>query len=302
MKSIRLFSWWTDSHSITNRFKQQFIGEHFNNPDIEFVLGDQYDYAIVFGYTKEQIKTDKNHTIYYMQEPYWSDNWDRDANNKSSRIFVPDKTRYGNHKEMISEPCKMFYGGHGDMHHEFKWNWSVDSMLAISPCKNKNLSVVQSNNIPNYSKGTIYSERCDLVNGVKDSSLEIEIYGNYHDTDNPKSFGNCWNKKIGLNDYRFSISIENTVLNNYFTEKFYDCILCDTIPVYYGAPNIDNYIDSSSFLQLPSLNIEECLEFLKNQCTVENYNKRFNSLQKLKHNFFTRHDINLWVSIQKEIL
>jgi hypothetical protein len=299
---LRLFAWWTDSNSITNRFKQQFIGDRFDNPDIEFVTGEQYDYAIVFGFTKEQINTDKNHTIYYIQEPFWSDNWDRDANNKSSRVFVPYSPRYGNHKEMISGPTKSLYGGHGDMDHRFEWNWSADSMLKINPPKIKNLSVVQADNIPNYNENTIYCERRNLVNGLKDSDLEIEIHGNYQDTDHPKSFGNCWNKKVGLNDYRFSIAIENSVLNNYFTEKFYDCILCDTIPVYYGAPNISDYIDSNSFLQLPSLNVEECLEFLKDQCTEENYNNRFNSLQKLKHNFFTRPDINIWASIQDEIL
>ena len=37
MIKIRLFAWWTDSNSITNRFKQQFIGDRFDNPDIEFV-------------------------------------------------------------------------------------------------------------------------------------------------------------------------------------------------------------------------------------------------------------------------
>lgn len=302
MKKIRLFAWWTNSENITNRFKQQFIGDHFVNPDIEFVTGDQYDYAVVFGYTTEQIKTGKNRTIYYIQEPYWSDNWDRDANNKSSKVFVPDKTHYGNHKEMISEPCKLLYGGHGDMHHEFKWNWSVDSILSINPLKTKNISVVQSNSIPNFSAGNFYRERCDFVNKLKDSFLAIDIYGNFHDTNNPKCFGNCYNKKIGLNDYRFSIGIENTILNNYTTEKFYDCIFCDSIPVYYGAPNIGDYIDNNCFLQLPSLNIKECLEFLKEQCTEENYNKRVSSQQELKHNFFTRDDINLWISIQKEIL
>jgi len=302
MTRIRLFAWWTDSNSITNRFKQQFIGDHFDNPDIEFVTEEQYDYAIIFGFTEEQINTDKNHTIYYIQEPFWSDNWDRDANNKSSRVFVPYSPRYGNHKEMISGPTKSLYGGHGDMDHRFEWNWSADSMLKINPPKIKNLSVVQADNIPNYHESTIYSERRNLVSGLKDSNLEIEIYGNYQDTDHPKSFGNCWNKKVGLNDYRFSIAIENSVLKNNFTEKFYDCVLCDTIPVYYGGPNISDYIDSNSFLQLPSLNVEECLEFLKDQCTEKNYNKRFNSLQKLKHDFFTRPDINIWASIQEEIL
>ena len=302
MTKIRLFAWWTDSNSITNRFKQQFIGNRFDSPDIEFVTDDQYDYAIVFGFTREQINTDKNHTIYYMQEPYWSDNWDRDANKKSSRVFVPDKSQYGNHKEMISGPSKMLYGGHGDMHHEFKWNWSVDSMLTINPPKIKNLCVVQANNIPNYNKNAIYANRCNLVNGLKDTDLEIDIHGIYHDTEHPKSFGNCWNKKVGLNDYRFSIAIENTILNNFTTEKFYDCVLCDTVPVYYGAPNISDYIDSNSFLQLPSLCVEECLEFLKDQCTEENYNKRLNSVQKLKQEFFTRSDINIWASIQAELL
>ena len=45
----------------------------------------------------------------------------------------------------------------------------------------------------------------------------------------------------GLENYSYSIAIENESLKNYFSEKFTDCILARTIPIYYGCPNISDF-------------------------------------------------------------
>ena len=50
-------------------------------------------------------------------------------------------------------------------------------------------------------------------------------------------------KSDGLASYRFSIIIENAVEPNYFTEKLIDAILCETIPIYLGCPNLDQFLD-----------------------------------------------------------
>ncbi len=52
-------------------------------------------------------------------------------------------------------------------------------------------------------------------------------------------------KADGLRPYRFSIVIENVQEEGYFTEKLIDCLLCDTVPIYWGAPDIAKYFDVS---------------------------------------------------------
>ena len=52
-------------------------------------------------------------------------------------------------------------------------------------------------------------------------------------------------KQDGLLNYRFSVIIENVQEQDYFTEKLLDCLLCGTMPIYWGAPNIGDYFETS---------------------------------------------------------
>ena len=54
--------------------------------------------------------------------------------------------------------------------------------------------------------------------------------------------------------YKFCLSLENTLEIDYVTEKFFDPLLAGTVPVYRGAPNVDqfapgkrSFIDASDF-------------------------------------------------------
>lgn len=48
-------------------------------------------------------------------------------------------------------------------------------------------------------------------------------------------------KMVIASHYKFFISIENTILDDYVTEKFYEGLLTDSVMVYLGAPNIHRY-------------------------------------------------------------
>ena len=50
-------------------------------------------------------------------------------------------------------------------------------------------------------------------------------------------------KSDGLARFRYSVVIENSRERNYFTEKLIDAIVCDTIPIYWGCPNIGDFFD-----------------------------------------------------------
>jgi hypothetical protein len=41
--------------------------------------------------------------------------------------------------------------------------------------------------------------------------------------------------------YRFSLAFENAIARDYVTEKFYDPLLAGSVPVYFGAPNIEDF-------------------------------------------------------------
>jgi len=65
-----------------------------------------------------------------------------------------------------------------------------------------------------------------------------------------RGFNEVEKKEEALNDYYFSIVIENGKYDTYFTEKILDCFAVGTIPVYYGTDNIVNYFNKDGILLL----------------------------------------------------
>ena len=55
--------------------------------------------------------------------------------------------------------------------------------------------------------------------------------------------------KIGtLGKFRFAICYENQILKGWITEKIFDCFRAGTVPVYWGAPDIENSIPAECFI------------------------------------------------------
>lgn len=65
----------------------------------------------------------------------------------------------------------------------------------------------------------------------------------------PSYKGIVENKKKVLEEYKFSICYENIKdLNGYITEKIFDSFFAGTIPIYWGAKNICDYIPGNTFI------------------------------------------------------
>jgi len=67
-------------------------------------------------------------------------------------------------------------------------------------------------------------------------------------------FGHGYNpiekKEMGLNDYCFSIAMENGRYPYMFSEKITDCFATGTIPIYYGCEEIGDFFDSDGIITL----------------------------------------------------
>ena len=45
-----------------------------------------------------------------------------------------------------------------------------------------------------------------------------------------------------LANYKYTVAIENDFCDDWVTEKYFDCILSNTLPFYYGCPNLGQSI------------------------------------------------------------
>lgn len=71
-------------------------------------------------------------------------------------------------------------------------------------------------------------------------------------------------------NYKFSIAFENAVCNGYTTEKLLTSLMAHTVPLYFGDPEIENYINPKCFINCNNLSFEEILEKVK---TIDNDDK-----------------------------
>ena len=307
MLKIKLECWWTDSNSLNNRFIKQFV---FDQEEFEFVTSKP-DYTIIFGRTNwDLIETPKEKTFYFSQEPLWSPNEPKDnIHNYCSKIFVADKREYPDRDEYIETLLPMFYAGRGDMDYREEWDWSKNMIYKIYE-KTKPMSVVvrrdystHYNHLSNPKTSKInYIFRTDL--GIELSKNEnIDVYGTYWENNGKNIKGEAWNKHIGVDDYRFSVGCENTIQKNYISEKFWDIILTNGVPIYLGCSNINEYIPEECFIYLNGLSLDDSVEKINN--IIDNsdtyYTLKREDILKLKTDFFKNPNFNLWEKIKQTI-
>ena len=118
-------------------------------------------------------------------------------------------------------------------------------------------------------------------NGAPGHRLRHEIAGKFSGFD---KFGKGARKHLktkttALKDYMFSITVENTKEDYWFTEKILDCFAVGTIPIYWGCPSIGDFFDTNGILIFD--NIDE-LESILNNLTPELY---YDKLESVKINY-----------------
>jgi hypothetical protein len=81
--------------------------------------------------------------------------------------------------------------------------------------------------------------RLDYVDKFRDS---VDLYG--------RGFNEIDRKEDGLQDYMFSIAIENANYDSYFTEKLTDCFATRTVPIFYGTKGVEKYFEPEGIIYL----------------------------------------------------
>ena len=138
-------------------------------------------------------------------------------------------------------------------------NKSFDELIsAESPLKTKLISVVSSNKA--FTEG--HRKRLNFVQKLK------EYYGDKLDVFGRGIF-DFEDKWDVLADYKYSIAIENDYCDDWVTEKFFDCLYSETLPFYYGCPNLESYVDKKSFIRIDVNDFDKTIETI-NLCIENN--------------------------------
>jgi hypothetical protein len=306
MIKIKLECWWTDTLSLNTRMIRQFVPSA-DLTDYSLVT-ENPDYTIVFGRTDwDKIETPKERTFYISQEPLWSPNQPKDGiHDYCSKILISDKLEYPDREEYIETLLPMFYAGRGENDNREEWDWSL-KLKDKNYSKSKPISIIvrkdtysHYNHLQNPNTNKInYEERTNL--GINLSTDErIDIYGTYWVNNGTNIKGEVWNKHVGLDEYKFSIACENTIQKNYISEKFWDVVLTDTVPIYLGCSNISELIPDGCYISLNNMTMEEMVDKIKSIVNDESglYSQHVENIKMLKQDFFINPKYNVWERIK----
>lgn len=137
--------------------------------------------------------------------------------------------------------------------------WVIDRKVHK---KSKLVSMISSSKsmVPGHLK------RLEFVNKFKNC---LDLYG--------RGFNDISCKEDGLRDYMFSIAVENSVYDTYFTEKLTDCFATGTIPIFYGSKGVTEYFNEDGIIFLDEgfdlSNLTEELYYSKMDAVQENFQK-----------------------------
>ena len=197
---------------------------------------------------------------------------------KFGTIISPFPITPPHNTHLIIAPAAIpwFYGipfktNTGLLHNPLKSRCELDALANKMPFKKKKLlSLITSGKaaLPGHRWRLEIAQALQTYFGP-----EIDIFGFGH---KPLS-----DKATGLDDYKFSITIENDNSDHYWTEKLSDCLIGGCVPIYSGSAMAQAYLDWS-FPTIP-YGCEPCLFVEHVKKIVSKYEFRQEELIKARN-------------------
>ena len=103
-----------------------------------------------------------------------------------------------------------------------------------------------------------------------------------------------------LNKYKFVLTFESSICENYISEKIFNVFHAKSIPIYQGAPNITRYINKNSFLPYDKT-MQHKLRMINASKSI--YDKIVNT-SKIEYNFanmYLDHYLDPYLSKEKQV-
>ena len=141
-------------------------------------------------------------------------------------------------------------------------------------------------------RSDLYKERLKAINFFERYAPDLfSLYGRGWRYNECKTYmGEIPNgKKIKmLSNFKFCICFENTIAPGYITEKIFDCFKARCVPIYWGAPNIEEHMPRECFIDFREfMDYGKLLRYLHSM-SEKTYNEYIEAIEKFLSNPDTR--------------
>lgn len=249
---VQIFSDFAPSYGLRNAFKSWGYGKtEYRN--MKIVDDDNYTHAVIINHGRPILKVPKERVIGFMHEPFEILNTDAYLpyiNQNIGTYICHDKRMFPNwlcFKEGICylAPQIPIYS-------------DIDEFEKVD--KSHRMSIIASDKA--YFTG--HALRHEIIRRILKTNMDIHIFGrgcHLYSGDN-RIKGVVEHKPNAFTPYEYSIAIENTSYRYWVTEKFYDPILCNSVPIYWGASEVSSIFTNESHIDITNKNINEIMDVI----------------------------------------
>jgi hypothetical protein len=100
-----------------------------------------------------------------------------------------------------------------------------------------------------------------------------------------------YRKEAGLDPYRYSLAVEAVDEPNYATEKIFDCILCETLPFYWGCSNLEDWLEPESFVRLDLEDPDRAYRVLRDAVEGDAWSQRLPALRRARRRILEEYNV-----------
>lgn len=254
MKKIKFFSSYCSDEQIYNNIISSWAKNKNTYKDLFITKDNDYEYAICFNLGLPDRELDKNRVIGFSHEPKMTCRIDQQRenqiSNRVSRYYISNS--FGMNEIFTSGYSFILPAEYGKSESETYSHENKMSMIL---------------SLSNFMTG--HKMRHDLLNEILKTDMDIHFYAEglnkiYSDP-RVKEFN--WGLfHIPYEKYQTQIVIENIIDEMWSSEKLSNCIIKETLPIYYGSKLVSDLFYGKDEIQILGNDINENLEIIK-----ENY-------------------------------
>ena len=257
---IRFFSDFCTSETCKQNYERmclyQKLDYYGKTKKIYITTTETYTHAFLLNCpTPSNIQVEKEYVVGFAHEP---------PDNSFLRLYYNNFIEFAQKnigKYLIGSvnvlPSPPFLGHHGFLFHETPTHTHTPTPAMLTN-KTKIMSIMVSHK--SYTPGHKY--RHALVSYILKHRLPIDIWGNgakmykQRFPENNNIYGDFKSMAEMCNNYMFTIAIENTSHDHYFSEKIVNPFMYNTIPLYWGCKKIEEYFPNYSIKLTGNINMD----------------------------------------------
>ena len=227
----------------------------------------------------EKLSCSQSNTLHVTHEPSSITTYGEAYQKQYGHVLTSQEASCVRHQNRIySNPGFPWYYGRSFSTQKFL---SHDEIASSKPNpKTKLLSTVCSSKTQRH---TFHKQRYDFTQKLKAAIPELDIFGH--------GVQPIDDKAETLDDYKYHLAIENHFAPHHWTEKLADPFLGYCLPIYAGAPNINEYFPSDSYVPLSIYDLNGAISTIQKLLREDPYDQHLPQIIEARNRILGEHNL-----------